>query len=139
MSLAIDLTTCQQRLAVACIQASAEARKLKSVAPAAVYEELMLQLCIFAAESNALKALLGSLRMMGEMEQRPPPVTAEMLELATCVRASDLIDRIDESERTRKAFAHELEMIGDDTMEPGRDDQNVLVNAKQEGGEHGQH
>lgn len=112
MSLAIDLTTCQQRIAVACIQASAEARKLKAVAPHAVINELMLQLCIIASESNNFKSLLGSLRMCGDLEQIPPPVTVERLELAECVPMFPTHAVRDERER----FAHELAMIGDDTF-----------------------
>jgi len=82
MSLAHDLTQCQARLADAGMQASAAARRLKGVAPVPVMSELMLQLCIVASEVNKMKALLGTLRMTGEMEQMPPSVTAERLELA---------------------------------------------------------
>ncbi|MDP1587733.1 MAG: hypothetical protein Q8M07_08330 [Prosthecobacter sp.] len=117
MSLATDLTQCQQRLQEAGRSASAECRRLRGIAPTEVYDELMLNLCVFASETNQLKVLLGSLRMIGELEQRPAAVTAESLELAQCGRdRSDMVDRIDESEHTRRAFAHELEMIGDDTL-----------------------
>jgi hypothetical protein len=85
MSLAIDLTQCQARLADASHKASAEARALKAVAPVEIYNELMLQLCALTSETNNLKSLLGSLRMIGELEQRPSPVTAETLELAACM------------------------------------------------------
>lgn len=81
MSLATDLTACQQRLQEAGRKASAEARRMRGLVPAEMYEELMLQLCAVAAGANELKTYLGSLRMIGELEQRPPPVTAEMLEL----------------------------------------------------------
>lgn len=115
MSLAMELTNCQARLAESGRKASAEARKLKGLVAPSVFDELMLQLCIFAAESNALKAMLGSLLMMGELEQMPPAVTADSLELAECMRR-DLVDGMDVSEGTRRAFAHQLEMIGDDTL-----------------------
>lgn len=81
MSLATDLTQCQERLAEAGLKASAEARKLRGRVPVEIYDELMLQLCGIAAGANELKTYLGSLRMIGELEQRPPPVTAESLEL----------------------------------------------------------
>ena len=81
MSLATDLTACQQRLQEAGQKASAECRRLKGIAPAEIYDELMLQLCGVAACANELKTLLGTLRMIGELEQRPPEVTAERLEL----------------------------------------------------------
>lgn len=86
MSLTTDLTQCQARLAEAGRKASAEVRKLKTTAPAVILNELLLQLCVFASETNQLKALLGALRMTGELEQRPLPVTAESLELSQCVR-----------------------------------------------------
>jgi hypothetical protein len=81
MSLAMDLTACQQRLQEAGQKASEEMRKLKSVAAPTIYAELQLHLCNVASEVNKLKVLLGSLRMIGELEQRPPAVTAESLEL----------------------------------------------------------
>lgn len=117
MSLAADLTQCQQRLAEAGRKASAEARRLKGIAAVEVYDELMLQLIAVTAGANELKTLLGSMRMIGELEQRPTPVTVETLELAQCGRR-DGVDRdgIDLSETTRRAFAHQLEMIGDDTL-----------------------
>ena len=118
MSLATDLTQCQQRLLEAGIKASAEARKLRGQVPVEIYDELMLHLCGIAAGANELKIYLGAMRMTGELEQRPPPVTAESLELAQCVRRDrdDRLDGIDVSETTRRAFAHQLEMIGDDTL-----------------------
>lgn len=88
MSLAIDLTQCQARLAEAGQKASAEMRKLKAVAPPEVYAELQLQLCNVAAEAGNLKIYLGTLRMIGELEQRPPEVTADRLELAACMPAA---------------------------------------------------
>ncbi len=81
MSLAIDLTRCQERLLEAEQKASAEARLLKAVAPPAIYNELMLQLCVVAACGNDLKTILGAMRMCGDLEQRPAEVTAETLEL----------------------------------------------------------
>lgn len=111
MSVATDLTANQQRLTEAGQRASAEARKLKGIAPPEVVNELLLQLCIVASESNMLKSLLGSLRMMGELEQRPPPVTAERLELARCVSMFPGHPVYDDAER----FAHELAKTGDDT------------------------
>lgn len=81
MSLATDLTQCQERLVESGRRASAEVRRLKGTAPAPVYDELMLQLCNVTAEANRLKALLGTLRMLGELEQRPPVVKVEDLEL----------------------------------------------------------
>jgi len=71
MSLTTDLTQCQARLAEAGLRASAEARKLKGVAPVTVMNELLLQLCVIASEANQLKTLLGVMRMTGELEQRP--------------------------------------------------------------------
>ncbi len=144
MSLAIDLTQCQERIAQAGKAASATVRRLKTLLPTVAYDELMLAHCAVAASAVELKTLLGTLRMIGELEPRPPAVTAERLELASCVRASDLIDRIDESEGTRRAFAHELAMIGDDTLS---DDQTGLVKEescsaealKDKGVKHGQH
>lgn len=118
MSLAIEITRCQERLQEAGRKASAECRRLREIVPAEMYDELMLQLCVFASETNQLKVLLGSLRMIGELEQRPPPVTAESLELAGCVPvvpafpAHPLRDE-------REAFRRELQHIGDDTYEEG--------------------
>jgi hypothetical protein len=118
MSVATDLTQCQARLAEAGRKASAECRRLRGLVPVEIYDELMLQLCAVAAVANELKVCLGALRMIGELEQRPPTVTAETLELADCMRRDqgDLVDRIDESEATRRAFAHQLEIVGDDTL-----------------------
>ena len=81
MSLATDLTACQQRLQEAGKKASAEARKVRGLVSVEIYDELMLQLCGVAACANELKILIGTLRMIGELEQRPPEVTAERLEL----------------------------------------------------------
>ena len=133
MSLATDLTRCQERLAGAELKASAEARKLKAVAPPVVYSELMLQLCNVAAEVNRFHNLLGSMRMAGDLEQRPPPVTVESLELAGCVPQVHVVGsaaEVDEISETRVVpffpaheivdqsaqFALELAHIGDDTL-----------------------
>lgn len=113
MSLATDLTQCQQRLQEAGLKASAEARKLRGLVPVEIYDELMLQLCGIAAGANELKIYLGSLRMMGELEQRPPPVTAESLELSQCIRR----EPAPPSERDFEHFKHDLAVIGDDTFE----------------------
>lgn len=77
----MDLTQCQERLAEAGRKASAAVRRLKPLLPVEAYDELMLAHCAVAASSLELKTLLGSLRMTGELEQRPAPVTAESLEL----------------------------------------------------------
>lgn len=113
MSLATDLTACQQRLQEAGKKASAEARKVRGLVSVEIYDELMLQLCGVAACANELKILIGTLRMIGELEQRPPEVTAESLELfqggqecphhlllASLHRAGDhTLDEIDLSDR----------------------------------------
>lgn len=112
MSLATDLTQCQQRLQEAGLKASAEARKLRGRVPVEIYDELMLALCAVAAGANELKVYLGSLRMIGELEQRPPPVTAESLELAQCIRR----EPAPPSERDFERFKHDLAVIGDDTF-----------------------
>ena len=106
MSLAADLTQCQQRIAEAGRKASAEARRFKGIAAVEVYDEMMLHLIAVTAGANELKTLLGTMRLIGE------------LELAQCVRRDrdDRLDGIDVSETTRRAFAHQLEMIGDDTL-----------------------
>jgi hypothetical protein len=127
VSLALDLTQCQQRLAEAGRKASAEARRLRSIAPPPVYDELMLQLCAVAACATELRICLGGLRMIGELEQMPPPVTTESLELASCVPVvpmlvgfsdrGDLIDQIDESEATRARFVQSMHRAGDHTLD----------------------
>jgi hypothetical protein len=118
MSPAMQLTQCQARLQEAGREASAAARKLRGLVPVEMYDELMLQLCGVAACATDLKVILGTMRMIGELEQRPAPVTTETLELSQCVKhdRSDRSDDIDVSEGTRRAFAHQLEMIGDDTL-----------------------
>lgn len=109
MSLATDLTQCQQRLADAGRKASAQCRRLRGVAPVEIYEELMLELCVFASETNQLKALLGALRMTGELEQRPPPVTAESLELFQDARSME--------PGTREQFIKSLHRCGDHSLD----------------------
>lgn len=137
MSLAIDLTQCQARLAEAGQKASAEARKLKAVAPPAVYEELMLQLCAVSACANGLKILLGSLRMIGELEQRPPEVTADTLELAGCMPARQVEAALPSLfpnhpvEPAGAAYWRSLRASGDDTLDAH---QNVLVSEDEEEG-----
>lgn len=118
MSLAIDLTDCCDRLLKAERAVSAEVRALKGRVPDATYGRLQAELCVLTSEANRVKITLGVARMTGELDQRPPLVTAERLELAKCVRrdGADLVDGIDVSEPTRRAFAHQLEMIGDDTL-----------------------
>lgn len=113
MSLATDLTQCQARLAEAGRKASAEARRLRGLVPVEIYDELMLQLIAVTAGANELKTYLGSLRMMGELEQRPPPVTAESLELAQCIRREPVAAP---TERDFERFKHDLAVIGDDTF-----------------------
>lgn len=115
MSLAADLTQCQQRLQEAGLKASAEARKLRGLVPVEIYDELMLHLCGIAAGANELKIYLGAMRMTGELEQRPPPVTVETLELAQCGRR-DLASPAACSERDFEHFKHDLAVIGDDTF-----------------------
>ena len=104
MSLAMQLTQCQARLQEAGREASAAARKLRGLVPVEMYDELMLQLCGVAACATDLKVILGTMRMIAELSQ--------------CVKhdRSDRSDDIDVSEGTRRAFARQLEMIGDDTL-----------------------
>ena len=143
MSLAIDLTTCQSRLAESGRAASALVRELKGKILPAVYDELMLRMCEIAAEYNQFKVLLGVMRMAGEMEQRPPEVTVERLELAGCVVPER--DRIHKTHEVvpvvpafpahaikdqSAAFARELQLIGDDTLQPELD-RNVSVYAEE--------
>lgn len=136
MSLAIDLTQCQQRLAEAEKKASAEARRLKAVAPPQIYNELMLQLCTVTAEVNKFKTILGAMRMMGELDQRPPEVTAERMELGSGLPLDPLLHVLPTPAAVREfsqgrvvpmvpahalrdqraAFALELQHIGDDTL-----------------------
>lgn len=82
MSLAIDLTKNQAEIEAAEREASALLRQARNVIPPAIYAELQLKLCTIACESTRLKTNLGALRMTGDLEQRPPEVRAETLELA---------------------------------------------------------
>lgn len=119
MSLATDLTECQRRISAAEKTVSASLRQMRNIAPPAVYGEMQAQLCVIASESNRLREYLGVMRMVGDLEQMPPPVTTESLELAAYVPMLPLHEIRDE----RAAFAKELEHIGDDTLrdEPGRE------------------
>lgn len=124
MSLAIDLTDCQKRLSEAEKATSAELRKLRNVVPPAIYGMMQAHLCSVASETNRLKVLLGSLRMIGELEQMPPLVTTDGLELAAFVGGigdlmdrGDLIDQIDESEATRARFVQSMHRAGDHTLD----------------------
>lgn len=112
MSLAIALTDNQQRIIDAERCASQLLRNARNVIPAAVYSDLQVQLCIMASEGEKLRVNLGALRMLGELDQQPPPVTADRLELASCVPMVPRHALRDES----AAFALELEHIGDDTL-----------------------
>lgn len=116
MSLATDLTDCQKRLSEAERATSAELRRLRNIVPPAVYNEMQAQLCIVASEGNRLKMLLGSLRMIGELEQMPPPVTADRLELASFVPVVPMVPAHPIRDE-REAFKLELQHIGDDTLE----------------------
>ena len=115
MSVAIELTQCQERIAQAGKTASATVRRLKPLLPVAAFDELMLAHCAVAAGALEFKVLLGSLRMMGELEQRPPEVTAESLERAQCGRR-DSASPAPCSERDFEHFKHDLAVIGDDTF-----------------------
>lgn len=112
MSLAIDLTNNQAEIEKAEREASALLRRYKAVMPPMLYSELQLKLCVIASEGTKLKGNLGTLRMIGELEQRPPAVTVETLELAEFVPMVPGHPIRDES----AAFARELEQIGDDTL-----------------------
>lgn len=134
MSLAIDLTQCQARLAEAGQKAAAEARKLKPVAPPAIFDELMLHLCAITAGGHELKMLLGSLRMIGELEQRPPEVTAETLELASCMppgQGGDKLPTLFPSHAVEPAgpgYWRSLRAAGDDTL----NDRHVSVEREED-------
>lgn len=82
MSLAIGLTKNQAEIEAAEREASAMLRQARNVIPPAIYAELQLKLCLIASEGLKLKTNLGALRMTGDLEQRPPEVRAETLELA---------------------------------------------------------
>ncbi len=114
MSLATDLTQCQARLAEAGRKASGECRRLRGIAPVEIYDELMLHLCGVAACANDLKVLLGTLRMIGELEQRPAPVTAESLELAQC--RQDTAETLELSQCGRGGLKPELRTSERDRM-----------------------
>jgi len=110
MSLAIDLTTNQVEIEKAEREASALLRRARNVIPPAIYAELQLKLCLIASEGLKLKTNLGALRMMGELEQRPPEVRVESLELSEWCWGP--------LKRQDKAFAEQLKRIGDDTLDP---------------------
>lgn len=112
MSLAIDLTNNHTEIEKAEREVSALLRQYKSVLPAVIYNELQLKLCVIASECTKLKGNLGSLRMIGEMAQRPAAVTVETLELAAFVPMLPEHPIRDE----REAFALQLRHIGDDTL-----------------------
>ena len=93
--------------------ASARLRGLKGMVPPEIYSELQVQLIIIASEATRLKVCLGSLRMIGALEQRPPPVTVESLELsAFCGRS----DHGAPAERDFEHSKRDLAVIGDDTF-----------------------
>lgn len=132
MSLAIDLTTNQVEIEKAEREASALLRRARNVIPPAIYNELQLKMCIIASEGTRLKTNLGTMRMIGELEQRPPEVRTETLELAEFVPVVPLFpEHAIEDHRAR--FALELAQIGDDTLLEV--DRNVSVDGK--GVEHG--
>lgn len=126
MSLSIDLTQCQARLQEAGREASAVARRLRGQVPVELYDELMLQLCGVAACANDLKVLLGSLRMIGELEQRPAPVTAETLELHPGA------DRRGGQECPRSLMLASLHRAGDHSLD---DDEEVQAGSLFQGKE----
>ena len=92
MSLAIDLTKNQAEIEAAVREASALLRQARNVIPPAIYAELQLKLCTIACEGTRLKTNLGALRMTGDLEQRPPEVRAETLELGRGVPFTPGID-----------------------------------------------
>lgn len=112
MSVAIDLTNNRNRILEAEQEASRLLRAARGVVPPVVYADLQVQLCIIASEVEAMKVNLRTLRMIGELDQVPPPVTAERLELAQCVPMVPAHAIRDQ----RAAFALELQHIGDDTL-----------------------
>ena len=82
MSLAIDLTDSCDRMLKAERALSAEVRALRGVIPDVVYGRVQAALCEVTSEANRVKITLGAMRMAGDLDQRPAPVTAESLELA---------------------------------------------------------
>lgn len=131
MSLAIDLTSNQVEIEKAERAAAELLRGLKGRIPAEFYSQIQVQHCIIASEATKLKTNLGALRMMGELEQRPPPVTAESLELARFVPVVPAFPAHAIRDE-RAAFALELRHIGDDTLaEDG--DHNVVISGEGKG------
>ena len=131
MSLAVELTDCSTRLLKAERSVSAEVRALRGRIPDAVYGRLQTELCVLTSETNRVKILLGSMRMIGDLEQIPPPVTVESLELAECVRKAPMLPAHPlRDERDR--FALELRHIGDDTLDSETQiDRHVSVDGKE--------
>lgn len=109
MSLTTDLTSNQEEIQNAEREASALLRRARALLPPALYNELQLKMCIIASEATKLEMNLGAMRMIGELEQQPPPVTVETLELTQYVPRHALRDE-------SAAFARELKKIGDDTL-----------------------
>lgn len=118
MSLATELTDCCTRLLKAERAVSAEVRALKGRVPEMAYGRLQAELCVLTSEANRVKIALGVARMTGELEQMPPPVTAETLELAACVPVVPAFPAHAIKDE-REAFKRELQHIGDDTYEEG--------------------
>lgn len=112
MSVAIDLTNNRKRILEAEQEASRLLRAARGGVPPMVYADLQVQLCIIASEVEGMKVNLASLRMIGELDQVPPPVTVDRLELARCVPMVPEHPIRDQS----AAFALELQHIGDDTL-----------------------
>jgi len=136
MSLATELTQCQGTIMDAERAASARLRGLKGMVPPEIYSELQVQLIIIASEATRLKVCLGSLRMIGALEQRPAPVTVESLELAAFCGRSDHGLAPAATERDFEHFKRDLAVIGDDTFadepaEAGTTDEGATRSAAQ--------
>lgn len=80
-SLHAEIGLCSDRLIAAVGGASAKLRQVRASLPADLYTGVMLDLCALANESQRLKMLLGTLRMVGGSAPRPIPTRVEDLEL----------------------------------------------------------
>lgn len=144
MSLAIDLTKNQAEIEAAAREASALLRQARNVIPPVIYAELQLKFCTIACESARLKTNLGALRMTGDLEQRPPEVRVETLELAEYMWPMPpmKILPIPESGRDTKPdiaklWRQSLRRVGDDTLDEPIFDRHVSVEEQEEGAQRG--
>lgn len=137
MSLVDDVEKSYTRLAAAGPKVSALVRLLKGRIPVQIYDDLLTELCGVAAGTNELKIALGVARMVGEVEQRPPPVTTERLELAACMPLPRKVDPFPAHavEAPGPDYWRTLRRAGDDTLQDAEenDDPNVRVAALGDG------